>query len=310
MGVLRSALLAGSQSRWLRERATSYRFVRRAVTRFMPGEKLEDALGASETLRASGFGAVLTCLGENVTNETEARAVADHYLRVLDRVGERGLDAEISIKLTHMGLDLSPDLAVANVARLARRAAEVGRRVWIDMEGSAYTDATLDVFRRLRRDHTAVGVCLQSYLRRTRDDLESLIPLGSAIRLVKGAYMEPPDRAFPRKADVDESFFSLAERLLSEEARRAGVWTVIGTHDPSLIRRICDRASRAGVPKDSFEFDLLYGIRRDEQTRLAREGYRVRVLISYGSYWFPWYMRRLAERPANVLFVARGILGG
>jgi proline dehydrogenase len=307
---MRSALLAGSRSVWLRERATRYGFVQRAVKRFMPGEKLEDALAAAESLRQKRAASVLTYLGENVTTAAEADGVVVHYLGVLERVREKGLDAEISVKLTHMGLDLGVDVATATLNRVVERAAALKNRVWIDMEGTAYTDRTLEVFRRLRARHENVGVCLQSYLRRTPADLEALLPLGPSIRLVKGAYKEPPELAYPKKSDVDEAFLRLTERMLREDARKAGAFAVIGTHDPILVRRITDHAAAAGVPKDAFEFDLLFGIRTDEQERLVREGYRLRVLISYGSYWFPWYMRRLAERPANVMFVLRSVLSG
>jgi len=310
MGLMRGALLAASRSRWLRERATRYRFVQRAVSRFMPGETLDDALAAAGTLRSRGITAVLTCLGENVANEAEAAAVADHYLDVLDRVHEIGLNAEISVKLTHLGLDLDPAAAAVNLARIARRATEMKSRVWIDMEDSSYTDSTIRLFRECSAGRSGVGLCLQAYLHRTRADLEALLPLAPAIRLVKGAYKEPPARALPRKRDVDENFFALAARLLSDEVRGGGGWTVFGTHDPVMIRRITDLAAARKIPSEAFEFDLLYGIRRDVQDRLTREGHQVRVLISYGSFWFPWYMRRLAERPANLWFVARSVLGG
>ncbi|MGH9869621.1 MAG: proline dehydrogenase family protein [Candidatus Polarisedimenticolia bacterium] len=305
---MRNVLLAASRSSWLRERATRYRFVRRAVIRFMPGERLEDALEAARGLGTGRMSAIVTCLGENVSHPDEAAAVKRHYLEVFDKVSAMGLDVEVSVKLTHLGLDLSPDLAAGHVADLARRAAGNRSRLWIDMEDSSYTDATLDVYRKVRPAHPTLGVCLQSYLRRTQADLESLLPLGPSIRVVKGAYREPPDKAFPRKSDVDENFFKLSARLLSAEALAAGAWTVIGTHDPVLVDRIQARAEALGVARDGFEFDLLYGIRRDLQARLVDGGWKVRVLISYGSQWFPWYMRRLAERPANLWFVARGIL--
>ncbi len=308
MGLMRSVLLAASRSSWLRRRATRHRFVRRAVRRFMPGETLEEALAAAQSLRSGGIAAVLTCLGENVATREEAAQVARHYVEVLDRVEERGLDAEISVKLTHLGLDLGGGTAAANLATIARRATAAGRRVWIDMEGSAYTDATLAAYHDVQRETGGLGLCLQAYLRRTRADLEALLPLGPAIRLVKGAYREPPQVAFPAKRAVDAAFLDLAGLLLGRNARRAGAWAVFGTHDSALIRRVGAHAAGEAIPRDAFEFDLLYGIRRDEQERLAAEGYRVRVLIAYGTYWFPWYMRRLAERPANLWFVARSLL--
>lgn len=309
MGLMRSVLLAGSRSSWLRERAVKLRFVRRAVSRFMPGETLDDALSAARALGGRRMGAILTFLGENITDAAEADAVARHYLDAIEKVREAGLDAEVSVKLTQLGLDLGPDLALAHVDRLAARAGDHGKRLWIDMEDSRYTGATLELYRRLRQGRSNAGLCLQSYLRRTAADLESLIPLGAAIRLVKGAYKEPAEVAFPRKRDVDESYFALARRLLSEEAGRAGVYAALGTHDTELIRRIAAHALSAGVSKDRYEFELLFGIQTAEQARLTEEGQRVRVLISYGSFWFPWYMRRLAERPANVLFVLRNLAG-
>ncbi len=310
MGLLRRLLLAGSRSERLRERATRYRFARRAVSRFMPGETLDDALRAARALRDRGMSVALSQLGENVTDREEAADVVGHYLLVAERVQEAGLDAELSVKLTHLGLDLGQEVAASNLGRIADRAEALGGRVWVDMEDSSHTRATLEVFRRVQRDHGRLGLCLQSYLYRTEADLDYLIPLGAAIRLVKGAYKEPKSRAFPRRRDVDENFFRLAGRLLNDDALRAGVWTAIGTHDPVLIRRLSEHAAAAGIPKAAYEFEFLYGIRRDEQERLVREGHRVRVLVSYGPCWYPWYMRRLAERPANLLFVLRSLLGG
>ena len=235
MSVLRNVLLAASENRWLRERAVKFPFVRRAVSRFMPGETFEDALAAS---RALGVGTVLTRLGENLRNAEEAADVARHYREVLDRVRQEKLDVEISVKLTQLGLDFSREECEAHLHGLARHAQELGNWVWVDMESTAYTEVTLDVFRRLRATFPNTGLCVQAYLFRTADDVESLIALGAGIRLVKGAYKEPPDKAFPKKEDVDENFFRLAERLLSAEAREKGVRAIFGTHDPVLIRRI------------------------------------------------------------------------
>jgi proline dehydrogenase len=309
MGVMRSVLLAGSESVWLRERAVRWGFVKRATKRFMPGERLEDALGAAAELAPQGVTAILTNLGENVADEAEARAVADQYIAAQERVKAAGMDAEMSVKLTQLGLDLGAEACYANLKRIAEHAAAVGKTVWIDMEGSAYTDVTLDIYRRLKGEGHAVGVAIQAYLRRTAADLDTLIPLGAAIRLVKGAYKEPASIAIQSKADVDESFYQLGVRLLSDEARKAGVFLGLGTHDPVLISRFEQHVTANNIPKDGFEFEMLYGIRREEQLRLASAGYRIRVLVSYGEFWFPWYMRRLAERPANVWFVVKNILG-
>jgi proline dehydrogenase len=309
MSLLRRALLAGSQSRWLRERAMRRPFVRRAVSRFMPGEELEDALSASRALRRSGMSAVLTRLGENVAAESEADEVAAHYQGVLARVEDEGGAIEISVKPTQLGLDLDEERCAARLLTLAARAEATSGYVWIDMEQTAYTDATLRLCRRAREKHASVGVCLQSYLRRTAADLEALLPTGAGVRLVKGAYNEPADRAFPRKADVDASYLALARRMLDAAASGAAGRTVFGTHDRALIEKIVAHGAAASLPRTACEFHLLYGIQRVEQERLRDLGWPVRVLISYGEYWFPWYMRRLAERPANVLFVARSVFG-
>jgi proline dehydrogenase len=309
MSVLRALLLAGSQNRWLRERAPRYRFVRRTVERFIPGETLEAALQAGLILQHQGIGTVFTYLGENVTDTREAEAVAAHYVEVLTRIRDWPQPAEISVKLTQLGLDVDPELCSANLWRLLKAAAP-HQTVWIDMESSPYVDTTLEIYRRARAAYPNVGVCLQAYLRRTERDLLSLLPLGPAIRLVKGAYREPPELAFPRKRDVDANFFALARRLLSEEARRNGVRAAMATHDRRLIRRIAEFAAASGIPPAETEFQMLYGIQRDEQRRLAREGYRMLVLISYGSFWFPWFMRRLAERPANLFFLVRHLVFG
>ncbi|PYV24787.1 MAG: proline dehydrogenase [Acidobacteria bacterium] len=307
MGIMRDFFLACSTSPWLRERATRYGFVRRAVSRFMPGEAPSDAIGAGLALRDRSIGSVFTYLGENVSDPTEAQVVTEHYLDLLDRVRKSGLGAEVSVKLTQLGLDLSPELCHANLKRIIEHA-DAKSVVWIDMEASDYVDATLDLYRRARAAYPNVGVCLQAYLYRTAEDLRSLVPLGAAIRLVKGAYKEPADRAFPRKKDVDENYFALAERLLADEARAAGVRAAMATHDLALIRRIIEHAESRNLGKSSCEFQMLYGIQREAQWQLAREGWKSMVLIAYGSYWFPWYMRRLAERPPNVFFVLRNLL--
>jgi proline dehydrogenase len=307
MSVLRNVFLAASESRWMRERAVKLPFVRRAVSKFMPGETVDDAFAAS---RALGVGTVLTRLGENLRNAEEAESVARHYLEVLDRVAAERLDVEISVKLTQLGLDFSREECERHLHELAERARSHGNWVWVDMESTAYTEVTVDIYKRLRAAFPQTGLCVQSYLYRTAADVESLIALGFGVRLVKGAYKEPPDKAFPKKEDVDESFFRLAERLLSDDARSKGVRAILGTHDPVLIRHIEEHGRVRGLTPKDVEFQMLYGIRRQEQLRLIAAGYRFRVLISYGEAWFTWYMRRLAERPANVLFVLRSLFGG
>ena len=307
MGIMRSFFLTCSQSRWLREQAPRYGFVRRTVSRFMPGETVSDALAAAAALREQSIGTIFTQLGENVSDPTEAEQVTVHYLDVLDRIRSKGLHTEVSVKLTQLGLDLDPELCYKNLARVIEHA---GTRsvVWIDMEASHYVDPTLALYRRAKLAYPNVGVCLQAYLFRTAQDLASLVPLGAAIRLVKGAYNESVEVAFPRKKDVDENYFALAKRLLGDEARARGVRAAMATHDQKLIHRITEFAASRGVSKDCLEFQMLYGIQRAEQRRLAQEGWNSIVLVAYGSFWFPWFMRRLAERPANAVFVIRNLL--
>ena len=306
MKLMRSVLLRASRSSWMRERAPKYRFTRRTVQRFMPGENAEDALAAAQRLEQAALHTILSHLGENVADRAEAEAVTDHYLGVLSRIRELGLGSELSIKLTQLGLDLDPDFCLANFSRIA---AEVppNRLVWVDMEQSPYVDVILDFCRQARNTHRNVGVCVQAYLFRTERDIERLISEGAAIRLVKGAYNEPPEIAFAKKADADENYFRLAQMLLSRHAREMGVRAALGTHDRKLIARITNWAAREGITKNDFEFQMLYGIQSEEQLRLAREGFRSGVFICYGSHWFPWFMRRLAERPANMLFLARNL---
>jgi proline dehydrogenase len=301
---MRRSLLKASQSQWLRERAPRYGFMRRTVKRFMPGENVEDALAAAQTLASNGIGTVLTHLGENITDRAEAQGVTNHYLDVLNRIRTANLPAEVSVKLTQLGLDLDRDFCYSNlVALIEHTPAE--KTLWIDIEQSPYVDATLELYRRARKSYPHVGVCVQAYLYRTEKDLDSLISIGGAVRLVKGAYNEPPEIAFPQKKDVDENYFHLAQRLLSPEARKTQVRAAMATHDSALIKKIAEWSAAQGIAKTHLEFQMLYGIQRSEQLRLVRDGYRCNVLISYGSFWFPWFMRRLAERPANVLFLAR-----
>lgn len=309
MSLMRSMLLAASQSRWLREHATRYRFIRRSVNRFMPGESLDDALAAAQALQSKKLDAVLTQLGENVKEASEAQKVAAHYAEVLDRVHATGLRAEISVKLTQLGLDLSPDLCFEHLKGIVARERKEAT-VWIDMETSPYVDATLNLYRRALHSYPNIGVCLQAYLYRTKEDLASLLPLRPSIRLVKGAYNEPPHVAFPKKRDMDENYFALAQELLRAKKENRCARAAFATHDVALIRRIFDAASREGFSERDLEVQMLYGIQRAEQERLAGEGCRTGVLVSYGSYWYPWFVRRLAERPANLWFLARNIFAG
>lgn len=309
MSLMRSLLLAASQNQWLRDRATHYSFVRNSVSRFMPGESLEDALGAAQALRSKRIGTVFTHLGENVKDRSEAQLVTEHYLEVLDRIQQKGLQAEISVKLTQLGLDLSSDLCFDNLKTIIERARK-DSIVWVDMEASNYVDVTLDVYRRALQLYPNVGVCLQAYLHRTKDDLSKLLPLRPSIRLVKGAYNEPPKVAFPRKQDVDENYFALAKEMLIAKKENRCVRAAFGTHDLALIRRLSKFASTEELAKAGLEVQMLYGIQRAEQERLANAGCTSIVLVSYGSYWYPWFVRRLAERPGNLWFMLRNVFAG
>jgi proline dehydrogenase len=306
MHPVRSVLLAASENRWMRANATRLPLFRKAVKRFMPGERLEDALEAAQVLRQQdGIATIFTRLGENVTEMAEADAVTEHYLDAYGQIEQRQLDAQISVKLTQLGLDMDPARCLAHVRRLAARAAAQNAMLWIDMEQHPYVDATLELYHTVLAEHRNVGVCLQSYLYRTDKDLQAIVAAGGAVRLVKGAYKEPATVAFPKKVDVDASYLTLAKIMLGADARGRGFRAVFGTHDVTIIDAIQQHARASGVPNDGYEFALLYGIQRSVQQQLARDGYGLRVLISYGDFWFPWYMRRLAERPANVWFVAR-----
>ncbi len=296
-----------STNAWLRDHATKTAFVRRSVSAFMPGEKLEDAMAAAQLQQTQGVGTIFTKLGENLTRVDEAEEVTRHYLDVLDRVQAAGLRAQISVKPTQLGFDLDQALCFRNLQRLIERAAERDNFVWVDMESSPYVDPTLDLFRRARAMSPRVGIALQAYLYRTAADIESLVPLGAAIRLVKGAYLEAESVAYPKKADVDENYYKLACRLLADDALHAGGSLHIATHDPKLTDRLASRIDERGVPTTAYEYAMLYGIQRPLQKRLVADGRPLRVLIAYGEFWFPWYMRRLAERPANVGFVLKNL---
>lgn len=273
----------------------------------MPGEEAENALAAAQRLEQTGLHTIVSHLGENVEHRAEATVVTQHYLEVLEKIRERELRSELSIKLTQLGFDLNEDFCLDNFLEVAMQVPP-GKTLWVDMEQSPYVDPILGFIRRARKTYPNVGACVQAYLFRTERDVEALIAEGAAVRLVKGAYNEPPEIAYARKADVDENYFRLAQMLLGSAARRAGVRAAIGTHDRKLIAHICEWAAAQGITRSELEFQMLYGIQSGEAARLAREGYRSGVFICYGAYWFPWFMRRLAERPANLLFLARNLV--
>ena len=304
---MRRVFLWAARNRWLMERLPRLRFMKRAVRRFMPGETLESALDAAAPLEAAGIGTMYTRLGENLANLGEADAVADHYVEVFDSIAARGYRGEVSVKPTQLGLDHDADRTLTHLIRLAAKAAEAGSYLWIDMEGSAYVEPTIRLYERLRDIQPRTGICLQAYLKRTPADFERLRPLDPSIRLVKGAYDEPESIAYRDKRQVDASYLALAVDFL-KTGRGRPIRLGLGTHDVALVEQIAEQVAAAGVPRDGFEVEMLYGIRAREQYRLAKAGYRVQTLIAYGDAWYPWYMRRLAERPANVAFAIRSLL--
>ncbi|HEV2283987.1 MAG TPA: proline dehydrogenase family protein, partial [bacterium] len=277
---------------------------RLGIRRFVAGESLEECVPVVRRLNAHGLLANTTVLGEGVTAAAVAESIVRQYVAVLDRIDGELLRANIAIKLTNLGLDFGEDVAYRNAARLVEHAARRGNFVRIDMEESPRVDATLRTYRRLREaGYERVGIALQAYLYRSERDLTDLLPLAPNVRIVKGAYLEPANVAYPRKADVDRSYVRLVERAL-----RAGAYTAVATHDDRIIRHVADFAAREDIPAVAFEFQMLLGVRPRLQIDLARQGYRVRVAAPHGPAWYPYLMRRLAERPANVLFVARNLL--
>jgi proline dehydrogenase len=306
-GLLRKLFLLLAKSTWLGERLPKLPFMSRAIRRLMPGTEISDALGAAVDLQVLGIRTLYTKLGEAITDPAGARAVHDHYLELLARIKEAEVDGEISVKPTQLGLDIDEAVCLSHLKGLAAAAQAQGSYLWIDMEDSSYVDRTLDLYQRLRASHPNTGVCLQAYLRRTAKDVERLLPIGPAVRLVKGAYDEPKAIAFKSKKEVDANFLSLAV-ILVRESRVRPMRVGLGTHDLDLVDQVATHAAAAGIPKDAFEVQMLYGVRAKDQRRLAKAGFKVQVLIAYGDAWYRWYMRRLAERPANVLFAMRQLL--
>ena len=275
---------------------------RRLATRFVAGETLEQALDVARRLKSEGITVTLDHLGESVSTLEEASAARDAYLRVLDALHASGLETNVSLKLTQFGMDISYDQCFANVEQLVQKAAGTSGFVRVDMESTEYTDRTLQLVRDLHEKYGAVGTVIQAYLFRSRKDIESLNGSRIRVRLCKGAYLEPATVAFPEKRDVDRSYFDLSALLLDK-----GVYPALATHDEALIAEIERYATEHKIPRDAFEFQMLYGIRRDLQSRLVAEGYRLRLYVPFGRAWYPYYMRRLAERPANVFFILRNL---
>ncbi len=306
--MLRALFISLSESRYLRALAERSAIGQRISARFVAGTQVADVLRATCAVNQSGLSVSIDNLGENVSNAEEARASAHLYRQLLDEISARKLNANISLKLTHMGLDVNENLARELAGGLVAKAASSNPRnfVRVDMEGSAYTQRTLDFVYELHRipgNQGCVGAVIQSYMRRAESDIEKLLGKGIRIRLCKGAYKEPPDIAFQAKSEVDANYVKLMKILM-----KSGIYHGLATHDEKIINQAKSFATRENIPRDAFEFQMLYGIRRDLQRRLAREGWRMRVYIPFGTAWYPYFMRRLAERPANVLFVAKNLL--
>lgn len=305
--VTRNALLYLSRREGLKDFATRFRLFKKMTTRFVAGENIEEAIAAIRDINAKGAGASFDHLNESVANAAETEEEVREYLEILQRIDETGIRSNVSIKLTQFGLEIDPELAYKNARRIVEDAARRGNFVRVDMEASHVTQVTIDIFKRLRAEFglNDVGIVLQSYLRRTFDDVEEMLKIPARIRICKGAYNEPPEVAFPDKKDVDENYVRVMQRLLS-----SGIYHGIATHDPKMIAATIEYAQRAGISKESFEFQMLYGVRRDLQVQLAKDGYNMRVYVPYGKHWYPYFMRRLAERPANIWFVLKNMFKG
>lgn len=305
--VTRNALLYLSRREGLKDFATRFRPFKKMTTRFVAGEDIEEAIAAIREINAKGCTASFDHLNESVANAEETEAEVREYLNILARIDETGIRSNVSIKLTQFGLEIDPELAYRNARQVVEDAARRGIFVRIDMEGSNVTQVTIDIFKRLRAEYglNDVGIVLQSYLRRTYDDAVDILRIPARIRICKGAYNEPPEVAFPDKKDVDDNYVRVMKLLLS-----SGVYHGIATHDPNMINATIRYMKSEGISKDAFEFQMLYGVRRDLQEKLARDGYGMRVYVPYGKHWYPYFMRRLAERPANIWFVLKNMFRG
>jgi proline dehydrogenase len=301
--VLKATLLKAAASPTLKRQVTSNPVAWRVARRFIAGDRLDDAERTIRELNGAGMSVALDHLGENTESQSQARGATAAYLAALDRIQDNGLDANISVKLTALGLDLSPDLAAEEAAKVAARGKEVGAMVGVDMESAAYVDRTLDMVASLQQSYDDVGVCLQAYLHRTPADLDRLNGLGIPVRLVKGAYQEPPEVALQRKADVDAAYARLLDVLIRNNA-----YPMVATHDEGLVALTKSLVARHRRDRSTFEFQMLHGVRRDLQAQVVAEGYRLRVYVPYGDQWYPYFMRRLAERPANLYFFLANLL--
>jgi proline dehydrogenase len=302
--MLRALFIYLSKLRWMRNLILKLGFARKASRRFVAGETAPEAVEVVRQLNRQNILATLDHLGEDVHTEADARSARDDYVRILDLIQQGGVQSHVSLKLTQFGLDVSGDVCRELVASVIEKAAQVGTFVRIDMEGTPHTERTLAVYRDMRKIYSNVGIVLQAYLYRTEDDVKRLAGEGMAhVRLCKGAYKEPASLAFPRKADVDANMVKLMQFMLGDEARAHGAYLAMATHDVKMIEATKRFVAEHNLSKDAFEFQMLYGIRRDLQQQLAAEGYKPRVYVPYGNEWYPYFMRRLAERPANIWFI-------
>ncbi|HEX5834099.1 MAG TPA: proline dehydrogenase family protein [Pyrinomonadaceae bacterium] len=305
--ISKSALIWLSRQEGLKDFAARFGFFKKLTTRFVAGESIDEAVSHIRAINAEHCSASFDHLNESVGSDEEAEAEVVEYLNILEQITETGIDSNVSIKLTQFGLGLDPELAYRNARRVVEDAHRRGNFVRVDMEDSSVTQATIDIFKRLRAefDMNTVGIVLQSYLHRTYADAQELVKIPARIRICKGAYLEPPEVAFPDKKDVDANYVKVMQLLLS-----SGIYHGIATHDPKMIDATIDFVAREKIGKEKFEFQMLFGVRRNVQRQLARDGYNVRIYVPYGKHWYPYFMRRLAERPANVWFVLKNVLKG
>ena len=307
MGISRNILLWASENPWMRVHVPRWKFVKSAIKKFMPGENVNDALEAAKLFYEDSIPTIFTRLGENINHLSEGLEVRDHYLELIDKISDQKIDVEISLKLTQLGFDSSFEETYNRFKTITMKVKEkLGNMIWIDMEGSSYTEKTIFFYKKIMEEFDNVGLCVQAYLYRTEKDLEDLMSIDANIRLVKGAYKEPADIAFSFKKDVDKNYLHLAKVMLKKKYEKK-IRIAFGTHDEVLCANIIREAKHYSIPKDQVEFQMLYGIKTQYQRHLANHSHRVRVLISYGDFWYPWYMRRLAERPANVWFVLKNM---
>ena len=306
MGLSRNTLLWASKNEWLKRHIPELKFTQRALKRFMPGTTAEEAISAAKELIAFKIHTTFTILGENITSLEEAEKNTQHYIVLLDKIKNENLDTEISLKLTQIGFDLSFDKSFELFSSIVSKAKIFNNNIFIDMEDSSYVDKTITFYKKIKETYNNVGLCLQAYLYRTLNDLKNIIDINSWIRLVKGAYKESSSVAIQKLAQVNRNYMLLSEYLL-DQIKEKGIRVAFGTHDLIIQEQVKKIAKEVGIQKNQFEFQMLYGIKTSEQYKLAANGFNIRTLISYGKHWYPWYMRRLAERPANIGFVLKNI---